>query len=83
MVMSNLPVVILGVLIGIVMHHFLSDAVMLGGLSMFGIQQTNLTTNPIWFLITLVIIVSCALITSFISSRKISKLEPIRILKEE
>ena len=61
----------------------LADKFLLLGLNTFGIKQTNLTTNPVWFLVTLLIIVVCALLTSFLSSRKISKLEPVRILKEE
>ncbi len=83
MIMSNLPVIFLGVIAGFIMHHFLADKVMLAGLSMFGIKQTNLDTNPIWFLVTMAIVLICAILTGFLSSRSISKLEPVRILKEE
>lgn len=83
MIMSNLPLVVIGVLAGIVLHLLLADRFMLLGLGLFGIKQTNLSTNPLWFLLTMVIIVACALITSFLNSRSISKLEPVRILKEE
>ena len=83
MIMSNLPLVVIGVLGGIFLHLLLADRFMLVGLNLFGIKQTNLSTNPLWFLLTLVIIVSCAIITSFLNSRSISKLEPVRILKEE
>ena len=83
MIVSNLPVIILGIITGFIMHQFLADKVMLAGLSMFGIKQTNLSTNPVWFLITMIIILFCAILTGFLASRSISKLEPVRILKEE
>ena len=81
--LSNIPIIVVGILFGFVLHLTLADKFLLVGLNTFGIKQTNLSTNPVWFLITLVIIVACALLTSFLSSRKISKLEPVRILKEE
>ncbi|MBR5416498.1 MAG: ABC transporter permease, partial [Clostridiales bacterium] len=83
MIMSTLPVVVIGVLAGFVLQITLNDKMMGIGLSSFGIEKSNLSTNPLWFLLTLVIIVTCAVVTSWLNSRSISKLEPVRILKEE
>ena len=81
--LSNIPIIVIGILFGFVLHMTLADKFLLLGLNTFGIKQTNLTTNPVWFLVTLLIIVVFALFTSFMSARKISKLEPVRILKDE
>ncbi|MBP5491903.1 MAG: FtsX-like permease family protein [Clostridiales bacterium] len=82
-ILGTLPVAIIGVSIGALLHFAVSDKMMLIGLSSFGIEQSNLPTHPIWFLVTLIIIVSCAAITTYLNSRSISKLEPVRILKED
>ncbi|MBO4687903.1 MAG: FtsX-like permease family protein [Clostridiales bacterium] len=83
MIMSTLPVVIIGVLVGFIMQITLNDKMMSIGLSSFGIAQSNLTTHPLWFPLTLLIIVTCAVLTCYLNSRSISKLEPVRILKDE
>ncbi|MBO4747587.1 MAG: ABC transporter permease, partial [Clostridiales bacterium] len=83
MIMSTLPVVVIGVLVGFVLQVTLNNKMMGIGLSSFGIAKSNLSTNPLWFLVTLLIIVSCAVVTCWLNSRSISKLEPVRILKEE
>lgn len=82
-ILSTLPIVVIGVLAGFVLQLALNDKMMGIGLSSFGIAQSNLKTNPLWFLLTLVIIVVCAVATCYLNSRSISKLEPVRILKEE
>ncbi|MBP5417814.1 MAG: FtsX-like permease family protein [Clostridiales bacterium] len=83
MIMSTLPIVVIGVLTGFVLQILLNDTMMSIGLSSFGIAKSNLTMNPIWFLVTAAIIITCATVTSFLNSRSISKLDPVRILKEE
>lgn len=83
MIMSTLPIVVIGVLAGFVLQILLNDTMMSIGLSSFGIAKSNLTMNPLWFLVTAAIILTCAVVTSFLNSRSISKLEPVKILKEE
>lgn len=83
MIMSTLPIVTIGVLSGFLLQLLLNDTMMSIGLASFGVTKSNLTTNPIWFLVTGAIIITCATLTSFLNSRSISKLEPVRILKEE
>ena len=81
--LTNIPVIVIGVLFGFLIQILMSNDFMLIGLSAFGIKQNNFTTSPIWFLLTFLIILVCALVTSYLNSRSISKLEPVRILKEE
>jgi len=82
-ILSNIPTIVIGILAGIVLHITLANKFILLGLSSFGISQSNFNTDPKWFVITLALIVACAVVTSFLSSRKISRLEPVRILKED
>ena len=83
MILSTLPIVVIGVLVGFVLQITLNDKMMGFGLSSFGIAQSNLKTNTLWVLLTIFIIVVCAVATCYLNSRSISKLEPVRILKEE
>ena len=47
------------------------------------IRQNKFTTSPVWLFLTAVIILTCAVISAFFSGRSITKLEPVKILKEE
>jgi ABC-type antimicrobial peptide transport system permease subunit len=81
--MTNLPTIALGVILGIVLHIALSNKLFLVVFSFFGIRQIVFHTNAIWFVITAAIIMLCAIVTAFASGRGIAKLEPVKILKEE
>ena len=81
--MTNLPTIVLGIVIGLVMHIAFSNRMILIGLASFGIKQNNFVTSPVWFAVTAVIILGCAVITAFLSGSGITKLEPVKILKEE
>lgn len=81
--MTNIPTIVIGIIIGILLHIGFASRTILIGLSAFGIRQNNFTTDPVWFMITAAIILVCAVLTAFFSGRGIAKLEPVRILKEE
>ena len=81
--MTNLPTIVCGIVIGILMHIGFANRAILFGLSSFGIRQNDFATDPVWFAITAAIILLCAVITAFLSGRGITKLEPVKILKEE
>ena len=81
--MTNLPTIVLGIVIGLVMHIAFSNRMILIGLATFGIRQNNFVTSPVWFAATAAIILGCAVVTAFLSGRGITKLEPVKILKEE
>ena len=65
------------------MHYLFSNQMILLGLASFGIRQNSFSTSPVWMLVTAAIIIVCALVTAFFSGRGITKLEPVKILKEE
>lgn len=81
--MTNLPTIAVGVVLGIILHIAVSNKLFLIVFSFFGIRQIVFDTNAIWFVITAVLIMLCAVVTAFASGRGITKLEPVKILKEE
>lgn len=81
--MTNLPTIAIGIVLGIILHIAVSNKLFLIVFSFFGIRQIVFDTNVIWFVITAVLIMLCAIITAFTSGRGITKLEPVKILKEE
>jgi predicted lysophospholipase L1 biosynthesis ABC-type transport system permease subunit len=81
--MTNLPTIAIGIIIGIILHIAVSNQLFLVVFSFFGIRQIVFNTNAIWFVITAALIMLCAIVTAFTSGRGIAKLEPVKILKEE
>ena len=81
--MTNIPTIVIGILLGILMHYTLMSQLVLYTVSAVGIKQNDFSTDPIWLVITAAIILICAVVTALISSRGITKLEPVKILKEE
>ncbi len=81
--MTNIPTIVCGIIIGILLHIGLANRAILFGLSTFGIRQNDFATDPVWFVVTAALILLCAVVTAFLSGRGITKLEPVKILKEE
>lgn len=81
--MTNIPIIVLGIVLGLIMHVALANRSILLGLASFGIRQNEFSTDPHWYVLTAAIILLCAVITAFLSGRGITKLEPVKILKEE
>ncbi len=81
--MTNIPTIVLGIVLGLIMHVALANRSILLGLASFGIRQNEFSTEPHWYVLTAAIILLCAVITAFLSGRGITKLEPVKILKEE
>ena len=81
--MTNIPLIVIGIITGTALFIAFADKLTVIALSSFGMRQINASTDPIWFLVSAAIILACAVITAFLSSRSIAKLEPSRILAEE
>lgn len=81
--MSNLPIIAAGIVLGFILHFAFSGKLILIGLSMFGISQSNFASSPVWFIISALIILVCAVVTSYLCGKSITKLEPVAILAEE
>ncbi len=81
--MTNIPVIIAGILIGILFHVTLAEKLTLIALASFGILQFNASTHPVWLLLSAAMIIICAVVTALISCKSIAKIEPVKILSEE
>ena len=81
--MTNIPTIVIGIGLGILMHFTLLSRLILYTVSAVGIRQNDFSTSPVWLFVTAAIILTCAVVTALISSRSITKLEPVKILKEE
>ena len=81
--LSHIPVILIGIILGFLLHIASSQTIMSAMLSIFGLHKANLGTSPIWYVVTLAIIMISALAASFFSSKHIAKLDPVAILKEE
>ena len=81
--MTNMPTITIGIILGILLHIAFSNQLFLTVFSLFGIRQIVLSTDAIWFVLTACIILVCAFVTALLCSRGITKLEPVKILKEE
>ena len=81
--LTNIPTIVIGIGLGILMHFTLISRLVLYSVSSVGIKQNDFSTSPVWLVVTALIILTCAVVTALISSSSITKLEPVKILKEE
>lgn len=81
--LMNLPVIAAGAVLGAVCSGFLFESFVIMSMSFCGIQQADMTVSPVWMLITAAGIVIVALAASFLSSVRIRKVEPVKMLMEE
>lgn len=83
MVCSNLPIMILGAMIGTFGSVYLTDSLVIGCLSFFGIKACDMEINPVWLLVTVVGITVVAFVVTVCCSMKIKKIEPAKMLMSE
>ncbi|MCI8410265.1 MAG: FtsX-like permease family protein [Lachnospiraceae bacterium] len=83
MMMTNLPVIAAGAVLGVVLSNFFMEPLLVACLSYCGIQKCPFSIHPIWMLVTVIGIILVAIITSFLSSVKIRKIQPVQMLTEE
>ena len=81
--MTNIPAIAIGIVIGIIMHLTVTGNLFLFAFSIVGIKQNSFSTDPVWLFVTAAMILTCAILTALLCGRSITKLEPARILKEE
>lgn len=81
--MMNLPVITVGGICGVILSLYLMEPLIVVCLSFCGIEKCPFTISPIWLFLTIVGIIVVASIASFLSSFKIRKIEPVKLLAEE
>lgn len=81
--LMNLPVIAAGAVLGAVLSGFLFEPLVVVVMAFCGIRQVDMAVPPVWMLIAIAGIVLVALVTSFLSSVRIRKIEPVTMLMEE
>lgn len=81
--MSNLPIIILGAVIGSLISIYLTKPLAVLCLSAFGIQKVEMIIDPFYLILTILGIGITATLVSLICSIKIRKIEPVKMLVEE
>jgi len=82
-IMSNLPVMVTGAVIGAVSSHWLAGKVALLGLSVCGIMKCEMPVAPHYMLITVAMITVVAFAVALGCSLRIRKIEPVKMLTQE
>lgn len=83
MMMVNLPVIGVGAALGVVLSNLFMESLIVVCLSISGIKKCPLSIHPIWMLFTIIGIIVVAIVSSFLSSVKIRKIQPVQMLTEE
>ena len=82
-ILSNLPVMVTGAVIGAVSSHWLASKVALLGLSTCGIEKCEMSVALHYMVITVVMITVVAFVVALGCSLRIRKIEPVKMLTEE
>ncbi len=81
--MSNIPSVLMGVLIGLILAVKSTAKVMMAAMSIFGFRNVQISIRPISYIFTALIIIGVAMGTSAFIGRRIKILEPVKMITEE
>lgn len=81
--MSNLPVITIGAVLGSILSIYLLNPLVTTCLSFCGIFKSDLSIQPVWLILSIVIIIIVATIVSFLCAFKVRKLKPIEMLSVE
>ncbi|MBP3280322.1 MAG: ABC transporter permease, partial [Butyrivibrio sp.] len=81
--LSNIPSILIGVALGLVLSPSLGSKLMVGTFMIFGFKRIDFKIAPVSYLFTAVIIIGVALITSALIGRRIKGLEPVKMITEE
>lgn len=77
---SNLPTIAVGAVLGILLAPTAGNAVMIASMSVFGLRKASVMIGPLWSTLTFVGIVLLAALTSLLSALSIRKLRPVELL---
>ncbi len=81
--LSNLPAIIIGVTVGMILAPDSCANLMKTAFSIFGFRKAVFVILPSSYALTAVIIVGIAMVTAALMGRRIKTLEPVRMITEE
>ncbi|MDE5680681.1 MAG: ABC transporter permease, partial [Lachnospiraceae bacterium] len=79
----NMPVILTGAVLGIVLGRGVINPLVSTFLSGFGIKKCEMVIAPVWFLVTVAGIVAVAAISCIVSAAGIRRIEPVKMLSED
>lgn len=82
-VMSNLPVIFVGAVLGAIISIFAMSPLTTACLSFCGVEKCDMAMAPIYLILTVIGITLVAFLVSMAISTKIRKVEPVKLLTEE
>ena len=80
---SNMPPILIGIVLGLVGVTFLGDKTMLLMFMIFVFKKVAFALSPIAYIFVVVVIVGVALAVSWFNGKRIKKLEPVKMITEE
>lgn len=81
--LSNIPSILIGVALGLMLSPTLGSQLMISTFTIFGFKRIDFNIAPVSYLFTAIIIIGVALITSGLMGRRIKGLEPVKMITEE
>lgn len=81
--LSNLPAILIGVAIGLILVTLFGGKLILGMFLIFGFKKVPFFLSPISYVVVVVLMVGVAMIVSWINGQKIKSLEPVKMITEE
>ena len=82
-ILSNMPAILIGVIIGLIVSPAAGSKLLIVAFSIFGFRKVELNVAPLSFVLTAVIIIGVAVVTAAFMGRKIKTLEPVKMIMEE
>lgn len=82
-IMSNLPIIFLGSILGVTISAFTMDSMVSVFLVLFGIEKCNMVIRPLWLIVTVLGIILMAIVVTLIFSARIRRIEPVKMLMDE
>ncbi len=81
--LSNIPVILIGLVIGLVLATAFGGKIMTLMFMIFGFRKAAFFITPSSYVISVILIVGIAMATSAVIGRKINVLEPVKMITEE
>lgn len=81
--MSDIPIIVVGALIGTTASHLLAESIVALCLSFCGIKQGNMYMNPLFDVAAVLGITVVAVLAEGIASLRIRKVEPVQMITED
>ena len=83
LILSNLPSIIIGIVLGLVFVTFFGGKTVLLMFSIFGFRKVQFVMQPISYVLVVLIITGVAVVVSLINGKRIKELEPVKMITEE